>query len=162
MSALHHPPCPLCVEARVPVEPFPEEWKGVIGWEELYEVSTFGRVRSLDREVACEGHPNYESRFYPGKVLADYMAGCKRGYRYISLSRGKLRLRIAIGRLVWESHVDLIPLDHWLHYKDFDGSNPRLDNLEILPIREVIQLRNDHQKWKKQPALHTTHASYGP
>ena len=29
----------------------PEEWRPVVGWEGLYEVSSLGRVRSVDRVV---------------------------------------------------------------------------------------------------------------
>jgi hypothetical protein len=29
----------------------PETWRPVVGYEDAYEVSTLGRVRSLDREV---------------------------------------------------------------------------------------------------------------
>ena len=51
-----------------------ENWKPVVGFEGLYEVSDQGRVRSLNR-VRSNG------RFYPGKILSPP----KRG-RYLKVS----------------------------------------------------------------------------
>ena len=46
-------------------EIYMEEWKAVVGYEGLYEVSNRGQVRSLDREVPT----TYGKRFYKGKLL---------------------------------------------------------------------------------------------
>ena len=43
-----------------------EEWRPIPGYEGLYEVSSYGKVRSLDRFIIDSlGH----RRFYKGKVL---------------------------------------------------------------------------------------------
>ncbi len=41
-----------------------EEWKEIGGYEGLYEISSFGRVRSLDRRVECG---NTGSHLYKGQ-----------------------------------------------------------------------------------------------
>jgi len=46
-----------------------EEWRAVVGFEGQYEVSSLGRVKSLDRVVWCN-HPNGNySVFRPGRIL---------------------------------------------------------------------------------------------
>ena len=35
-----------------------EEWKSISNYENLYEISNFGNVRSLDRYVKCSNKPN--------------------------------------------------------------------------------------------------------
>lgn len=44
-----------------------EQWKDIKGFEGLYKVSSFGRVRSL---TALRNHGGYRPRLYPGKVLS--------------------------------------------------------------------------------------------
>lgn len=44
-----------------------EDWKPVVGFEGLYEVSSLGRVRSLDRRTGGPHGPN--SRVIPGRYL---------------------------------------------------------------------------------------------
>lgn len=47
--------------------PLIEEWKAIPGWEELYEASTLGQVRSLDRTVHTT---NDRIVRYRGRVLS--------------------------------------------------------------------------------------------
>lgn len=47
-----------------------EEWRAVVGWEGLYEVSDLGRVRSVDRILFTPSPPRGPYfRKYKGKVL---------------------------------------------------------------------------------------------
>lgn len=50
-----------------------EEWRPVVGYEGEYEVSDWGRVRSLDRYVNTKGN---SKRLVKGKILKQ----CNRGY----------------------------------------------------------------------------------
>lgn len=61
----------------------PEHWRPVVGWEDLYEVSDQGRVRSLDRWIAHQGG----SRFHAGRVLKP--APHNAGYPKVNLCPGK-------------------------------------------------------------------------
>lgn len=61
----------------------PEHWRPVVGWEDLYEVSDRGRVRSLDRWIAHQGG----RRFHPGRILKP--APHNAGYPKVNLCRGK-------------------------------------------------------------------------
>ena len=45
-----------------------EVWKDIKGYEGLYQVSSFGRVRSLDRTVQCK---DGKERHFNGRILSD-------------------------------------------------------------------------------------------
>lgn len=45
-------------------------------------------------------------------------------------------------RLVWEMHYGPVPAGYEIHHKNGNGMDNRLDNLEILPIREHRRLHN--------------------
>lgn len=53
-----------------------EEWKPVVGYEGLYEVSNTGQVRSLDKY-------DTKGRFLRGKILK--LKKCNNGYLGITL-----------------------------------------------------------------------------
>lgn len=57
-----------------------EEWRAVIGFEGLYEVSNFGRVRSLNRTLS-------DGRRWKGQPIKTY-ANSKAGHQSVKLSRG--------------------------------------------------------------------------
>lgn len=85
-----------------------EEWKAVVGWEGLYEVSSYGRVRSLDRIVEQLGRGGKPmQRLQPGRILA---AGIdNRGYRMAGLTCDGETQRLAVHHLVLIAFVGSRP-----------------------------------------------------
>ena len=111
-----------------------EEWRDIKNYEGLYQVSNFGRVKSLEREVSVKrGKLNYvvalKSRILKPITRQHGYLGvqlyCKENSKHV---RG-LRT-FSIHRLVAEAFLDnpndLLEVNH----KDEDKTNNRVDNLE--------------------------------
>ena len=70
-----------------------EIWKDVVGYEGLYQVSNWGRIKSLDCKRKCfRGY-----RFYQGKILTQRNMD---GYWFVSLHRNRKPHNYAVHRLV--------------------------------------------------------------
>lgn len=99
-----------------------EIWKPVVGYEGLYEVSSLGRVRSLDR---------YDSNnhFLKGRILR--LCVDTKGYLKVGLSsNGKVKTYM-VHRMVVEAFIpnpDNLPE---VNHIDEDKKNNRVDNLEM-------------------------------
>jgi hypothetical protein len=76
-----------------------EEWRDVPGFTGLYQVSSEGQVRSLDRVVEQTGHSTQGlfARRYRGKLLVGSSAG---GYSLLNLFRGGKSYSMTRHRLV--------------------------------------------------------------
>lgn len=70
----------------------PEEWRAVVGYEGLYEVSDQGRVRSLDR-ITPHGHSRKGRMMALGEHNRD-------GYHTVTLSAGDGKTQWFVQRLV--------------------------------------------------------------
>ncbi|SLH06239.1 NUMOD4 motif-containing HNH endonuclease [Mycobacteroides abscessus] len=104
-----------------------EQWRPVVGWENLYEVSDQGRVRSLDRMVPVGRHgkptfragrvlkPSPGATEYPRVTLIDAASGLKRFAN--------------IHSLVLEAFIGPRPDGMECCHNDGDRSNARLSNL---------------------------------
>lgn len=108
-----------------------EEWRPVVGFEGFIEVSSLGRLRSLDRMTyvsASRTAPAYWRR-HKGKILepAPHPRG---GYKYIKLSGGgKIRNNAKVHHLVLEAFVGPRPPGtECCHANDIAGDN-RVENL---------------------------------
>lgn len=101
-----------------------EEWRAVPGWEGLYEVSSFGRVRSLDRFVASSrGHQQMRR----GRVLKPPLD--RGGRRFVGLHRDGQVTQCKVYKLVLEAFVGPRPERFDACHNDGNQLNDRLDNL---------------------------------
>lgn len=99
-----------------------EEWKPITGYEEDYEVSNLGRVRSKD--ILVWGGKSYYQK--KGKVLKPGLGGA--GYYTVSL-RGKthkVACLVANAFLIKESDSD------YVNHIDGDKTNDNVSNLEYV------------------------------
>lgn len=99
-------------------------WKAIPGYEELYEVSDLGQVRSLDREHTCKS--GY-SRKIKGKVLKPRKATQNR--LYVDLHKNKNIKRQYIHTLVALAFIGKRPNGYDVCHNNGDNQDNRLTNL---------------------------------
>lgn len=103
-----------------------EEWKDIEGYEGLYQVSDWGRVKSLERFV--KNGNGY--RKIKEKILKTYLAGTEKDYYYIKLRKNGVPKHFLIHRLVAETFIPN------------DGNKPQVDHKE--------GNKNDNSMWSLQ------------
>jgi len=106
-------------------EPEPERWLPVIGYEGLYDVSDWGRIRSLPRRTTRGGLM---------KLIAD-----GKGYWVVSLTREGKQRRFFVHRLVMEAFTGPLPEGMEIRHLDGDPGNNRLPNLRYGTHSENMQ-----------------------
>lgn len=104
-----------------------ERWKPVVGFEELYEVSDLGNVRSVDREGPVEYQHGTVVRKYKGRVLKPWRDTS--GYLKVDLYRKGQVPTHYVHRLVLEAFRGTCPPGHEACHWDDDPTNNRLSNL---------------------------------
>lgn len=108
-----------------PTHTHPEQWRPVPGYEGMYEISSQGRARSLDRAVATPGGKG--TKRIKGKVLALFTD--KDGYQRINLCRDSKKKQVAIHRLVIEAFVGPAPVGMECCHNNGDPTDNRVENL---------------------------------
>lgn len=94
-----------------------EEWRCVKGYEGLYQISNYGRVRSF--------HNN------PAKILSlKNNSGWYLSFRAIDENGNRKTLRPHVE--VAKAFLGEIPKGYHVHHKDGNKQNNRVDNLEII------------------------------
>ena len=103
-----------------------EEWRAVVGYEGLYEVSSFGRVRGIDRIVPSRWGTSFA---YRGRVLRPNALPTQR-YISVELHKGGKSSRCTVHRLVAFAFVPTVDGKPHVNHKDGVRSNNVPDNLE--------------------------------
>ena len=103
-----------------------ELWKPIKEYNEMYEVSNLGRVRSLDRFVKSK---NKTQKLMRGKILAQKSHSC--GYICVTLCKNSKMKTFYIHRLVAEAFIG-IKKDKEVNHIDFDRTNNNINNLEVI------------------------------
>ena len=100
-----------------------EKWMPVMGYDGVYEVSSFGRVRSLDR---IGSHPVYGDFLKKGKLIKAVPVS---GYPSYNLCMNGRPRSFYAHRIVLEAFVGPCPSGMECCHNDGDKTNARLDNL---------------------------------
>ena len=118
-----------------------EIWNPVVGYEGLYEVSSYGRVRSLDR-IDSNNHP------LKGVILKPYISNS--GYLLVGLYKQQKRDRKLLHRLVAEAflpnpdnkpeidHINTIKTDNTVFLNEDGSINYEKTNLRWTTRKENI------------------------
>lgn len=101
-----------------------EEWRPINGFEGLYEISSYGRVKSF------KSHPS-------GKILKTSLDS--NGYPKISLSKNGAKKDATVHRLVAETYLPRVDGKTCVNHIDGNKANNRLDNLEWCTYSENIK-----------------------
>ena len=122
-----------------------EIWKDVKNYEGLYQVSNFGRVRSLDRVVHNSGMWGKDKTFIKkGRVLSPRTSksrGLMTGYYRVYLTDGIKGYNKCIHKLVAESFIPNPENKPQVDHIDRDVTNNKVTNL-----RWCTQLENNRFK----------------
>lgn len=107
-----------------------EIWKDIEDYEGLYQVSNFGRIKSLDKIV--KGRNNYHLR--KGKILIGRNDGG--GYLMVALYKNRKRKDIKIHRLVAQAFIPNIENKPEINHIDRNKNNNSDSNLEWVTSKE--------------------------
>lgn len=110
-----------------------EIWKPIAGYEDVYEVSSMGQVRSLPRKITS----GTRIVTLKGKVLKQAKSGGKEMSSVVSLNHEGEAELVRVNRLVYRTFVGEIPDDHVIVHKSRLETFPnRASNLLCLPNSE--------------------------
>lgn len=102
-----------------------EIWKDILGYEDTYEVSNFGRIRSKSREVPCKGG----TRNVKGKIRKTFLN--RKGYPITTLSQHNKLATFTVHQLVAQAFIPGFIKGMDVNHIDGNPSNPSAKNLEI-------------------------------
>lgn len=114
-----------------------EEWADIKGYEGWYQVSTMGRVRSVDRKIEQWSRYGHNIiRNVKGKVLSATDNG--NGYLIVGLAKNQQGENRYVHRLVAETFIENQENLPEVNHIDFDKHNNAIDNLEWVSRIENI------------------------
>lgn len=101
-----------------------EIWKNVVGYEKYYQVSNFGNIKSLDRQVRV-WHGYITKK---GKILSPSIGSC--GYYVIGLNANNKPKTCLVHRLVAQAFIPNPQNLECVNHKDENKLNNNVNNLE--------------------------------
>ncbi|MBP2644545.1 MAG: hypothetical protein H6Q67_2432 [Firmicutes bacterium] len=118
-----------------------EEWRPVAGYENLYEVSNLGRIRSLKRATTS------------GKIIIDYV-NTRNGYSYTCLCKENKKHSFRIHVLVANAFLPKEMGKNQVNHKNGDKNDNRVVNLEWCSqsenMKHAYKLGLEKITWEKK------------
>lgn len=124
-----------------------EVWKPIKGYEELYEVSNKGRIKSL----------NYHSTNRPSLLRHDI----RNDYHRVTLCKNNKTKRFFVHRLVYEAFIGELPKFKYgkgdemmvINHKDENPSNNCIENIELVTHTENVNYGTGPQRTSKNKTI---------
>lgn len=116
----------------------PEIWRAVPGYEGYYEVSSYGRIRSLDRVVKHGSYGNdAHTKQLKGRELTPTVGS--HGYASVMLSTRGVATRRLIHDLVTEVFLGTRVPGQVVNHRDLNRLNNAIGNLEYVTQGENVR-----------------------
>ena len=129
-----------------------EIWRDVVGWEEFYEVSNFGRVRTKQRTRASRSNSEavVASRIKKAYIDED-------GYERVSLYADNKTKLLGVHRVVAEAYIENPDNLPQVNHKNSVKTDNRVENLEWITntanIQHSIENGKRYPKVKSYPVI---------
>lgn len=111
-----------------------EEWRPVVGFEGAYEVSSFGTIRSLARDVIVHRSGGQIIRRLSGQRIAPHLR--PDGYSALPICINGIKHRLYVHRIVCEAFHGPCPVGHEVAHNDGNRSNNCASNLRWATRRD--------------------------
>ena len=115
-----------------------EEWKDIQGYEGLYQVSNYGRVKSLEREII---RSNGKPQIIRERILRGL--NNSKDHYHVRLQKNKEYEQPYIHRLVAKAFIPNPNNYTVVHHINEDPTDNRVENLEWIDFGEHTKLHND-------------------
>jgi hypothetical protein len=121
-----------------------EIWKTIKGYEGVYEVSNYGRIKSLERNVNNKFNTisKLKEKFLKPNIANQYLG--------VILSNKGEKKYISVHKLVALNFIKEFKFPFVVNHKDFNKLNNNLTNLEVVTSRE-----NTNKKHIKSSSIYT-------
>jgi len=116
-----------------------EQWKTIPGFSGIYQISNYGKVKSLNHKVY---HSDGKNRIQKGRVLKQFQRGKgykkDNGYLSVSLTFNGKKNTFSVHRLVALAFVENPKGKPQVNHKDGNKQNNLYTNLEWVTNRENL------------------------
>lgn len=134
-----------------------EKWKDIKNYEGLYQISSYGNVKRLERKLD-------DGRLLKEKLFK--LNVCGDGYIMVGLTKNKNRKFYYVHRLVAEAFIPHSDEKYEVDHIDTDRTNNNVHNLRWVNRSEnnlnpITQKRLGHEKGKKLSDAHKHKISIG-
>lgn len=130
-----------------------EKWMPIVGYDEAYEVSTSGLVRSLDRIVVYKTGRSVPIK---GRLIRPAITPC--GHLQVALSKSNTSKTRLVHQIVAEAFIGPRPNGMEIRHLDGIGTNNQVENLCYGTHFENMQDRTRHGTC---PQSNRTHCPQG-